>query len=604
MKLRMAIADIKKVSLLGAVISASALFGLEYRIERDIPYRSPESLEQEGEYAKNRCLLDMRLPVGVTNFATVVHFHGGGIVKGNKGSFSWPEEASEDDPVALISGGYRLLTNATPAQAVSDAAAAVAWTLKNISRYGGDPKKVFVTGISAGGYLTAMIGLDYRWLEKHGFKPTDLCGIAPLTGQMTKHFNVREIGFKDKDPRYTPKVDEWAPLYYASTKPLPPSCFLTGGRDIEMKARVEENELLAASLRACGHKNVEFYETEGNHGGGVYPSRYFLRDFVMKTCNAGGIPRLSVGECTVLTGGNIHDSLVAPYLQMLWSTRYPGSEAKVIAAATSEDCCQKNGRSGFTPDRVWAFADNGEKTFDLQAWTQLGVKQVLRLTSTPKSMDDVKFNPEKHMNAAKDLSPKAKDFFTAMLLVDAMHICPYVARVAIDAKKGVAFAAATRNHKNASGKKLPDCFNVKVPRVDVRKSGIAFTYEPKALPFPVTPEYKEVEKFYPLTERFNQEILIVERLRPGTYDLAFDGVKVGEFTAEEFEKGVNIAALDTPNQRKAASLVKIAEFLQGKYSVESKKRKAVATAKIEDLHEMLNAVRPVVSRVTLKLKAK
>ena len=598
MKFPVQVSILRNAALFAFAMQASALSAIEYRIERDIPYRSPESLEQEGEYARSRCLLDMRLPVGVTNFATVVHFHGGGIVKGNKGSFSWPEEASEDDPVALISGGYRLLTNATPAQAVSDAAAAVAWTLKNISRYGGDPKKVFVTGISAGGYLTAMIGLDYRWLAKHGFKPTDLAGIAPLTGQMTKHFNVRKIGFNDTDPQFMPKVDEWAPLYHVSTKPLPPCCFLTGGKDIEWKARVEENALLAASLHACGHNNVEFHETEGNHGGGVYPSRYFLRDFVMKTCNAGGIPRLPAGECTVLTGGRVHESLVAPYLQMLWSTRYPGSEAKVIAAGTPEDCCSEKGRFGFKPDRVWAFGEDVTAA-DRQAWSGVGVKQVLRLTSSPKSMDDVKFNPEKYMNAAKDLSPKAKDFLTAMLLVDAMHICPFVARVAIDAKKGVAFAAATRNHKNAAGKKLPDCFNVKVPRVDVRKSGIAFTYEPKALPFPVTPEYKEVEKFYPLTERFNQEILMVERLRPGTYELAFDGVKVGEFTAEEFEKGVNIAALDTSNQRKAASLVKIAELLHAQYSLMTEKRRPAILA---DLQEMLNAARPAVSRVTLRLK--
>ncbi|MBQ9739304.1 MAG: alpha/beta hydrolase [Kiritimatiellae bacterium] len=598
-----AASDFRKVSLLGTVISASALFGLEYRIERNIPYRSPESLAQEGEYAQSRCLLDMRLPVGVTNFATVIHFHGGGIVKGNKGSFSWPEEASEDDPVALISGGYRLLTNATPVQAVSDAAAAVAWTLKNISRYGGDPKKVFVTGISAGGYLTAMVGLDYRWLAKHDLKPTDLAGIIPLTGQMTKHFNVREIGFKDKDPRYTPKVDEWAPLYYASTKPLPPSCFLTGGRDIEMKARVEENELLAASLRACGHTNVEFHETEGNHGGGVYPSRYFLRDFVMKTCNAGGIPRLSDGECTVLTGGRMPDSLVAPYLQMLWSTRYPGSEAKVIAAATPADCCSEKGRLGFKPDRVWTFGED-EKAADRQAWSRSGAKQVLRLTLSPKSMDDVMFNTERYMNAAKDASPKAKDLLTAMLLVDAMHIYPFVARVAIDAKRGIAFAAATSKHRDASGKRLPDCLNVKVPRVDIRKDGIAFTYAPKALPFPVTPEYKEVEKFYPIEKRFNQEILAVEQLRSGTYELAFDGVKVGEFTAEEFGKGVNIAALDTPNQRMAASLVKLAEKLNGMNLDMAEKRKAAVLAAIEDVYEMLNAVRPAVSRVTLKLKAK
>ena len=600
MKFPVQVSILRNAALFAFAMQASALSAIEYRIERDIPYRSPESLAQEGEYARSRCLLDMRFPVGVTNFATVVHFHGGGIVKGNKGSFSWPEEASEDDPVALISGGYRLLTNATPAQAVSDAAAAVAWTLKNISRYGGDPKKVFVTGISAGGYLTAMVGLDYRWLAKHDLKPTDLAGIIPLTGQMTKHFNVRKIGFNDMDPQFVPKVDEWAPLYHVSTNALPPCCFLAGGRDIEWKARVEENELLAASLRACGHKNIEFRETEGNHGGGVYPSRYFLRDFVMKTCNAGGIPGFADGECTMLTGGQMQDTLVAPCLQLLWSTRRPGSGVKVVAA-TLDDCIRKDARFGFKPDRVWAF---GENEADCRRWDELGVKQILRLVRSPKGMDEVMFDPERHLKQAADISPKAKDFFTAMLLVDAMHISPLVARVAIDAKKGVAFAASSPKHKNAAGVKLPDCYNVKVPRVDVRKNGIAFTYEPKSLPFPVTHEYDEVEKFYPLTERFNQEILTVERLRPGTYELAFDGVKVGEFTAEEFEKGVNIAKLDTPNQRKAAALVQLAEKLNGVNSASSEKCKAVALDGMEDMYEMLNAVRPAVSRVTLMLKSK
>ncbi|MBR3923184.1 MAG: hypothetical protein IKJ45_08720, partial [Kiritimatiellae bacterium] len=295
--------------------------------------------------------------------------------------------------------------------------------------------------------------------------------------------------------------------------------------------------------------------------------------------------------------------LVAPYLQMLWSTRYPGSEANVIAAGAPEDCRSEKGRFGFKSDRVWTFGED-EKAADHQAWSRSGAKQVLRLTSTPKSMDDVMFNTERYMNAAKDASPKAKDLLTAILLVDAMHICPFVARVAIDAKKGVAFAASSRNHKNAAGKKLPDCFNVKVPSVDVRKDGIAFTYAPKALPFPVTPEYKEVEKFYPIEKRFNQEILAVEQLRSGTYELAFDGVKVGEFTAEEFGKGVNIAALDTPNQRRAASLVKLAEKLNGMNPASVEKCTAAILARMEDVYEMLNAVRPAVSRVTLKLKAK
>jgi acetyl esterase/lipase len=58
-----------------------------------------------------------------------------------------------------------------PADCIADAAASVAWTLANIGNYGGDPKKIFVTGISAGGYLTAMVGMDARWLVPHGFKP-------------------------------------------------------------------------------------------------------------------------------------------------------------------------------------------------------------------------------------------------------------------------------------------------------------------------------------------------------------------------------------------------------------------------------------------------
>jgi hypothetical protein len=41
------------------------------------------------------------------------------------------------------------------------------------------------------------------------------------------------------------------PLYHCASN-LPPICLITGDRAIEFKCRVEENELLAASLRALG----------------------------------------------------------------------------------------------------------------------------------------------------------------------------------------------------------------------------------------------------------------------------------------------------------------------------------------------------------------
>lgn len=47
---------------------------------------------------------------------------------------------------------------------------------------------------------------------------------------------------------------------------MPPICLIVGGRAMEIEARVEENLLMAATLRALGHSKVEFYEMEGlNH---------------------------------------------------------------------------------------------------------------------------------------------------------------------------------------------------------------------------------------------------------------------------------------------------------------------------------------------------
>ena len=727
----------KKMMFVAVAASMAALsHAYEFVTVKDVPYRSEEELAREGDYARDRCTVDLKYPEGVTNFATVVNFHGGGLVRGNGSWAAWPEEAKDEDPVAFVAVRYRLLTNATPEQCVSDAGAAVAWTLKNISRYGGDPKKVFVTGISGGGYLTAMVGMDPKWLAPYGYKPTDLGGIAPLTGQMAKHFNVRKVGFKDDDPTFLPKIDEWAPLAYASTNALPPSCFLTGGRDIEWKGRVEENALLEASLRANGCTNCEFHETEGNHGGGVYPSKYFLRDFVMKTCDAGGVARFADGERVAFFGDSItHGGYYYAYLQLFWCLRNPGSGVRIMNCGISGDTAKGAlGRADvdllpLKPDRVFVMfgmndvglgcyksatpseADVKERKerFDAYVANQReivnmlarhGIKTVL-MTPTPydqysslkskepsvegnepglASLADAvrRLAAERNLGTVELHRPLTELFrsnpdhyfcrdrvhpgpdghmLIAAYVLDAMRINPFVARIAVNAAAGKVYRASDKKHVDAAGKKLPDTFNAAVTHVDVRGDGVAFTYAPKALPFPAIEAYTNAEAFYPLTERFNQEVFIVEELAPGTYELAFDGEKAGEFTAEAFRAGVNVALLDTPNQRIAAEAAKLAkqlrdkcaawrnvinmekrilrrqhispddreaadkffdEWLEGmakrkgsattyyRNSVKSyrsmRDRKTELRAEIDDLYERLNAVRPAVSRVTLKRK--
>ena len=141
---------------------------------------------------------------------------------------------------------------------IEDAAAAVAWTLKNIASYGGDPKRVYVAGHSAGAYLSMMVGMDPRWLAKWGHKPTDLAGICPISGQATAHFNVRKHS-GDADPQFRPKIDDLSALRYVG-KDLPPILSICGQPPYEWEARAEENRFLIASCKAFGHRNARYVE--------------------------------------------------------------------------------------------------------------------------------------------------------------------------------------------------------------------------------------------------------------------------------------------------------------------------------------------------------
>ena len=702
-----------------ASILGLAAFGVDFSVEKNIRYSD----------ASARCVLDVKWPIGVTNFATVVNFHGGGLVKGNKHFARWPEEAEGKDPVAFVGANYRLLLDkktdatATPEECISDAAAAVAWTLDNIARYGGDPKKVFVTGISGGGYLTAMIGMDSKWLAKYGHAPADLAGIAPMTGQMTKHFNVRKVGFNDGDAQFLPKIDEWAPLAYAAAPNLPPACFLTGGRDVEWKCRVEENELLAASLRNCGYPMTEFHETEGNHGGGVRPSAYFLRDFVMKTCDAGAVGRFADGERVVFYGDSItHGGRYIYYLQAFQDLRHPGSNVRLINGGRSGDTARGGLRRfdrdllPFKPDRAflmfgmndigrnnWKSDAPSKSVSDARARSLAGyrdnmAKLVGRLAEanvkavlvTPSPFDqygvfekaNIPFCNDpglatcakyvRELAAARNLgvvdlhAPMTRIFkehaadyhfcsdrvhpgdeghlIMAALFLDAMRVSPLVARVQIDAAKGVAANVGYGRTMNAA-----------VSAIRSSASEVAFTYAPKALPFPKLPEYANAEAFYPLTERLNKEVIAVTGLAPGSYDLAFDGVKVGTFSADQLAAGVNIALLDTPNQKLAQALaepmrrlhpnqtrlrqVRLVQIMLEDAGVDprdyaasdawlatwlEKQRKSewyggvkawvegyqagrdavpALQAEADDLYEQMGAVRPAVSRVTIKSAA-
>ena len=229
-----------------------------------------------------RCLVDLRIPEKGGPFPVVVWFHGGGLSGGKR--FFVPISGS----IAQVAVGYRLLGKdaSSGEDCIEDAAAAVAWTFRNIARYGGDTNRIFVAGMSAGGYLTMMVGMAPKYLARHGISNTSIAGLVPISGQATKHFNVRKYS-GDKDAQFLPKIDALAPLAWVG-KDLPPILSVCGQPPYEWKCRSEENRLLVASCTALGHKNARFVELPYCDHGRVYTAGLpYLEMFVLGKLSSG-----------------------------------------------------------------------------------------------------------------------------------------------------------------------------------------------------------------------------------------------------------------------------------------------------------------------------
>jgi acetyl esterase/lipase len=150
-------------------------------------------------------------------------------------------------------------TKVTCPKYIEDAAAAVNWVFSNIEEYGGDPCLVFVSGHSAGAYLTLMIGMDKRWLKPYRIDPDRIAALLPLSGQTITHMTIRkEHGIPDTQPF----VDEYAPLFHVRAA-APPLILMTGDRELEMLGRYEENAYLLRMMKIVGHPHTELYEFDG-----------------------------------------------------------------------------------------------------------------------------------------------------------------------------------------------------------------------------------------------------------------------------------------------------------------------------------------------------
>lgn len=110
----------------------------------------------------------------------LVYIHGGYWRSGSKEDNCnfVPTFTKRGATVVLVE--YDLCPQVTVTDIVRQTRASIAWVYKNIIRYSGDPSKLFVSGHSAGGHLTAM-ALAHDW-QKDGLPPDLIKGAVATSG--------------------------------------------------------------------------------------------------------------------------------------------------------------------------------------------------------------------------------------------------------------------------------------------------------------------------------------------------------------------------------------------------------------------------------------
>lgn len=142
----------------------------------DIPY---------GPHDRHR--LDLYRPQSASSTPILIFFHGGGFLKGDKGSaINWPNAnvgrmAAEAGYLGVVPN-YRLAPDHQWPSGPEDVASVIAWVKVNATQYGGDPNRIVLAGTSAGavhaaGYIklhgTADIRSAILLSGLYGYTPPD-----------------------------------------------------------------------------------------------------------------------------------------------------------------------------------------------------------------------------------------------------------------------------------------------------------------------------------------------------------------------------------------------------------------------------------------------
>jgi acetyl esterase/lipase len=208
-------------------------------VHKDISYVDGK----EADADKHK--LDVYVPKDKKSPAVLVFVHGGSWRSGDRSRYPALANRFAKEGFVVVVPSYRLMPGSPHPAQVDDATAAMDWTVHNIAQYGGDPKRIYLAGHSAGGHLAAYVGLNEK------FWP-NLKGVLPLSGV----YDVSAIGGFSGDPENASPIKHVRP----GTPP-----FLITYCENDYPTLPQQARMFDAALRKAGDSSELVYVPGKNH---------------------------------------------------------------------------------------------------------------------------------------------------------------------------------------------------------------------------------------------------------------------------------------------------------------------------------------------------
>ena len=210
-----------------------------------------------------RNVLDVYAPTtGQGPWPVVVFVHGGSWQGGSKEPYGFVGRALAAQGFLTLVISYRLHPQNPYPAFVEDTALALDWATRHAGEYGGNQKRVFAMGHSAGAYNVAEAILDKHYLQQLGTDVSAIKGVATLAGPLD--FLPLDSTVSIDVFGRVPNLPDTQPVNHVRAD-APPFLILHGTEDKTCRPRNSIN--LDKALRAAGAAStLKLYQGVGHVG--------------------------------------------------------------------------------------------------------------------------------------------------------------------------------------------------------------------------------------------------------------------------------------------------------------------------------------------------